>query len=53
MVSSLILRKIFHLTLFFPMFSFDPPESIRKTGFLMFSGGSKGDTGKERVKMNK
>ena len=38
------------LTLFFPMFSFDPPENIRKPlGFLMFSGGSKGNVVKKRV----
>ena len=39
------------LTLFFPMFLLDPPENIIKTfGFLMFSGGSKGNIEKERVK---
>ena len=39
------------LTLSFPMFPFDSPEKIRKP-FLMFSGGSKGNIGKERVKNN-
>ena len=29
------------LTLFFPIFSFEPPENIRNFGFLMFSGRSK------------
>ena len=41
------------LTLFFPMFPFDLSENIRKPlvffGFLMFSGGSKGNIGKKRV----
>ena len=45
----LILRKC-SLSLFFPMFPFDPPESIRKPKVL-FSGGSKGNNGKKRVKM--
>ena len=31
------------------MFPFDPPETIRKP---MFSGGSKGNIGKKRVKKN-
>ena len=40
------------LTLFFPMFPFDSHENIRKPkGFLMFSGGSKGNIGKKKVKM--
>ena len=36
------------LTLFFPMFPFDPPENIRKPGFLMFSGGSKREHWQEK-----
>ena len=40
-----------HLTISFSMFSFDPPENVRKTfGFLIFSGGSKRNIGKKRVK---
>ena len=39
------------LTLFFPMFPFDPTENIRKPKvFWCFQGGSKGYTGKKRVK---
>ena len=38
-----------YLTFSFPMFPFDPPENIRKP-FLMFSGGSKENIRKERVK---
>ena len=34
------------LTFFVPVFYFDPPENI---GFLMFSGGSKGEFGKKSV----
>ena len=37
---------------FFPIFPFDPPENIRKKLILMFSGGSKGNIGKARVKTN-
>ena len=32
------------------MFPFDPPENVKKPPFLTFSGGSKGNIGKERVK---
>ena len=39
------------LTLSFSMFPFDPPENIRKPKvFMMFSGGSKRNIGKKRVK---
>ena len=38
------------LTLFFPMFHFDPPESIRKPKVSKFSGGSKGNIDKKRIK---
>ena len=38
------------LTLFFPMFHFDLPESIRKPKFSKFSGGSKGNIDKKRIK---
>ena len=31
------------------MFPFDPPENIRKPGFLMFSEGSKGNIGRKWV----
>ena len=38
-------------TLFSPIFPFDPPWKHQKTkGFLMFSGGSKENIGKKRVK---
>ena len=34
------------------MFPFDPPWKHQKTfGFLMFSGGSKGNIGKKKVKI--
>ena len=40
------------LTLFFPMFPFDPPCKHQKTkGFLMFSGGSERNIGKEMVRV--
>ena len=42
-----IQRLSLALTLFFPVFSFDPPKNTK--GFLMFSGGSKGNIGKKRV----
>ena len=38
------------ITLFFQMFPFYPPENIKNKGFLMFSGGSKGNVGKKKVK---
>ena len=42
------------LTLSFPRFPFDPHEKHQKAfGFLMFSGGSKGNTGKKRVNKSK
>ena len=35
----------------FPVLSFDSPKSTRKAkGYLMFTGGSKGNIGKKRVK---
>ena len=38
------------LTLFFPMFPFDPPENIQKPISFLFSGGLKGNHEKRRVK---
>ena len=33
------------------MFHFDPPENIKEIeGFLVFSGGSKGNIGRKKVK---
>ena len=46
------IRAMMALTLFFPMFPFDPPENIRKPGFLMFSGESKGNIGKKGLMGN-
>ena len=40
------------LTLFFPMFAFDPPENIRKPlVFLCFQGHQKGTLGRKGLKM--
>ena len=40
------------LTLFFSMFSFDPPENIRKPKiFWCFQGGSEGKIGKKMVNL--
>ena len=49
-------KKRIMLTFFFSVFPFDSPENIRKTKgflkvFLMFSGGSKGNIGKKRFKV--
>ena len=43
--------KLGYLTLFFPMFPFDPPENIRKPlVFCFFKGDQKGALGRKGLK---
>ena len=37
------------LTLFFPMFSFGPPENIRKPKVFRFQGDQEGTLGKKKL----